>query len=153
MLCRLEEVTTGEAADRDGFFGNHPLPLSEFLRNMDFIGEPCKSFLDIGSGAGTKLLLARYLGWSEVAGVERDPQLSEFSRRLVPEAMIIDGDAFDVEWGDFDVVYSYRLCQDLKRQDELAAHIYEMAEPGTLIVYPGAEFPFGEYLGESVWRV
>jgi SAM-dependent methyltransferase len=154
VILRMEEALTGNGHDGGGYFGNHPLPLPEFLAGMKMLGEPRGRFLDLGCGPGVKLALAHYLGWEELVGVERDRKLARWAQRLCPEAEIVLGDAFEVSCSGYAVVYSYRLCQDLDRQHELGRHILATADPGTLVFYPGADLPGGSQLGDSsVWRV
>lgn len=153
VLCRLEESLVGSPVDENGFFGYHPLPLTEFLRGMEELGEPRGRFLDLGCGLGTKLLLAHYLGWSELAGVEHEPVLAFRAELIVPEATIYQTDACCFDCAGFDAIYTYRLCQDLGRQDALGRHIARTADPGTLVFYAGADLPAGAHVAESIWRV
>lgn len=153
VLCRLEERLAGPPVDSDEFFGYRPLPLAEFLAGMKAVGEPCGRFLDLGCGVGTKLLIAHYLGWSELVGVEHDPALVELAGELVSEAEIVEADAFEFDCSGFNVVYTYRICQSLDRQDALGLHIAATADPGTVVLYAGADMPCGDQVAPGVWRV
>lgn len=153
VLRRFEEQRVGPGVDRDGCFGHHPLPLPEFLRGLEVIGDLRGRWLSLGCGYGTKLALLHYLGWPELVGVERDPVLAHCAEQLVPEALIHQCDAFTFDCSGFDVVYTYRLYQDLDRQEALGRHIAATAEPGALVFYAGADMPTGELVAESVWRV
>lgn len=137
----------------DDHFDLHALPSLEFLRGMEELGEPT-TFLDLGCGVGTKLLLAHWLGW-EVTGVERHPDYADAARRLVPEADIHVGDAWTWQGLDhFDVVYSYRLVVDLERQHELNRSIIKRMRPGATYFCAGSDPDGGvQQLGECTWRV
>lgn len=136
----------------DEHFDLHPLPCREFLAGMQECGEPA-SMVDLGCGVGTKLLLARMLGW-DVTGVERHADYAAAARLLVPEAGVHVADAWDWPLEGFDVVYSYRLVVDLARQDELNRSIVSRMRPGALYFCAGSDPRSGvERVGEHVWRV
>lgn len=135
----------------DAGFDLHPLPMGEFLAGMAVCGEPGR-FVDLGCGVGTKLAVAHFLGW-QVSGVERHADYAAAARRLVPEADVVVGDAWDVELDGFDVVYSYRLCVALAAQQVLNAAIVARMRPGGLFFCAGSD-PVGlKPVGLGVWRV
>lgn len=152
-ICRLEETQIGQPIDSDRFYGYHQLPIPEFLEGLSACGEPRGRFLDLGCGAGSKLLIAHFLGWPSLVGVEHDENLARIAANTIPEAEIRNVDAFSADCFGFDVVYTYRLCRDLGEQRELGSRIAESATHGTFVFYAGAEFPAGERIAESVWRV
>lgn len=156
-IMRLEDrLVTGLgevfSADPQGeFYAYHPLPMPEFLRGMAACGEP-GSFLDLGCGIGTKMLVAYLLGW-QVSGVEWNPAYATLARLLVPEAEVEVGDVRDADPRGFDVVYSYRLVVDLDAQQELNASIAGRMTRGSLFFCAGSD-PVGlEPVGSGVWRV
>ena len=68
-------------------------------------------FLDVGSGIGDKLLIAKEVFGLNVTGLEIDEQLIDLSQLLLRQAAIkpIHIDAFDFRnWSDFDIIYYYR---------------------------------------------
>lgn len=153
-IQRLEQGWFTPHGD-DDHFDLHSLPLNEFIGGMDACGEP-GTFLDMGCGVGTKLLLAYLRGWM-VTGVERHTDYAEAARRLVPEAQVIVGDAWTFTGYDaFDVVYSYRLAYELERQHELNQLIVSRMRPGSLYFCAGSDpvagvAPVSTDVG--VWRV
>lgn len=149
-VMRLESLLFTPHGDDDGF-DLHSLPLREFLAGMAACAPP-GSFLDLGCGIGTKLVLARMLGW-DVTGVERHGDYAKVARRLVPEATITVGDAWTAELGSFDIVYSYRLMVDLDAQHALNRSIAHRMRPGALYFCPGSDPAGLEPVGPSVWRV
>lgn len=137
----------------DTGFDLHSLPVHEFLAGLAACGEPGR-FVDLGCGVGTKLLIAHLLGW-QTHGVERHADYAAAARRLVPEATVAVGDAWQADLAGFDVVYSYRLMVDLDAQHELNASIVKRMSPGALFFCAGSD-PDGlepVTAGSSVWRV
>ncbi len=106
-------------------------------------------FLDVGCGIGTKLLLARFLGWGDVTGIELRPEYGEVARRLCPEADVFVADAFEWDgYGEFDVVFMYRPCIP----DDLERHLEDRV---LSLMKPNAHAFFGQPVveGPAVRRV
>lgn len=142
--------------DAHGLYGWEPLPLPLFLTGMRAIGAAGpRRFLDAGCGIGTKVHLARMLGWQNVAGLERHRPYAEIAARLCPWAHIALGDARTFEGYDgFDVVYSYRLCVDDDAQRSLERLISSRMRSGTVAFFPqGLCDDLGDPLAADVWRV
>lgn len=148
----MADALGGPQYDTECFYGYNVLPLWEFFAGLEGI-EPAGSFLDLGSGLGTKLFLARMLGWERIVGVEHDPRLVQLARSLVPEAEIHQADASTWDCSGYDLIYTFRLCLSLTVQDELGDHIAGTADPGTLVFYCGADFNYGERINDWVWRL
>jgi len=148
----------------DRFFAWHALPLREWFagmvaarnylidRNRCWTGS--ESFLDVGSGYGTKLALAAEMGW-RVQGVERHGPYREVSRRLFPEIPVVVAEAASFGgYSGFDLVYSYRLCVDLEDQRRLTDHIVSEMAPGGLLFLAGGPDPVGlRHVTGQVWVV
>lgn len=115
----------------------------------------CRSFLDVGCGIGIKLLLARMLGFETVVGVEIDDGYAAIAASLVPEALLVVEDAFDFgRYDEFDVIYSFHPCVDVREQQRLERVIAERARAGAVLYLPsGRSEGLGERLGVELWRV
>lgn len=152
-IMRLEAGWFTAHGDDTGF-DLHPLPMAEFLAGMAACGEP-GSFLDLGCGVGTKLLVAHMLGW-QVTGVERHPDYAEAAMRLVPEAYVVVADVREqADLTGYDVVFSYRLMVDVEAQHELNRLIVSRMRPGALFFCCGSD-PVGLEPVDAlagVWRV
>lgn len=138
------------------FYGYEPLPLAPFIAALEIARSliPNGRFLDVGCGIGTKLLLAHYLGWADVTGVELRPEYAGPARRLMPEATIVEADAFGWDgYNEFDVVYSYRLCVPDDLEIALEERIASLCRPGTLLILPMGLTKPGVSVAPDVWRV
>ncbi len=97
-------------------------------------------FLDVGAGAGTKLLIAERI-FPRADGLEIDSghlaRSACVTDRLAPGNRLIAGDALRFEgYGDYDVIY---WCAPLREPEALAAmegRILDTARPGTVLIAP-----------------
>lgn len=121
VIDRLEQAWLPPYPDSDEFYGWVPMVTTTFVNGLEQIREERSlshtvngtngRYLEVGCGIGTKLLLARFLGWSDVTGIELHPEYAEVARRMCPEADVFVADAFEWDgYGEFDVVYMYRPC-------------------------------------------
>lgn len=154
VIERLEGRWVSPVKSDGRFYDWVPLPVAEFLAGLRVCSERLVDrhrhwppegfrFLDVGSGIGTKMVLASALGYA-VTGVELRPEYAEASRELCPEAEVVCADAF--EWsgyGTADVVYSYRPCLDLEDQAGLTKRIVAEMKPGALLFLAGGPDPEG----------
>jgi SAM-dependent methyltransferase len=111
------------------------------------------SFLDVGSGIGSKLFLAEQAGL-QPAGLELRTAYVEVSRRIWPQYPVTCADALAYEdYGDFDVIYCYRIAQGPDLQDRVNRRIIEQMRPGALFFSAGGPNPdWLEQVGDNVWR-
>ena len=98
-------------------------------------------FVDVGSGIGTKLMLAEYILTSagknvSLSGIEIDQKLVDVSKQLVPQANIKVGNALDMDYGEYDVVYLYHPFIDNKLQKQLDERIAKTIKTGAIVVLP-----------------
>lgn len=158
-LHRLEQKWLPPYPDNKDSYGWESLPLDSFLAGIEtaktylidrdrFWGN--RLFLDVGCGIGTKLLIAHFLGW-RVAGVELHAPYAEIARKLVPEASIITGDAFQHADFQADLLYMYRPRISDEGEAELEAHIASFLRPGNLWFLPHRVPPYGTQLSNGVW--
>lgn len=104
------------------------------------------TFVDVGCGIGTKLLVASELaGWTPV-GIESSLEYLRVARRLIPDGIWIQKDALKIDYSPYDVIYFYCPCYDEEKQRELETRIIEMAKPGAYIL---ANLKMSD---EKVWR-
>lgn len=158
--------------DEGPFHGDIPLPMTRFqnliraaarlLRAMDR-PEPW-SFLEVGCGAGLKLLAAQEY-FTRVVGVEYDARRATAAQEMTDRAhhhlteadnaaspwlrgtapqercLVHSGDALDFDgYGDFDVIYAYRPIADTELRTRLEKRIIAEARPGTLLIMPYPDF-------------
>ena len=92
------------------------------------------SFLDVGSGIGTKMLVASRLFGLTTAGIEFSQDLAAVSakRRCTP---VYVGDALNWpgSYGDYDIVWMYRPFRDEELQAQLEQRVYAEMKPGAVL--------------------
>jgi 2-polyprenyl-3-methyl-5-hydroxy-6-metoxy-1,4-benzoquinol methylase len=158
VLRRLEEPWLPVSPDESVHYSYVPLGLAEFLSGLEVCAANSEGrrFLDLGCGIGRSMLIAHLMGW-RVTGIEHYSPYAAVARQLVPEATILECEAEEFDgYGEFDVVYSFRLCVDDDDQNALERMIVSRMRPGA-VVFLGhrvltTPIP-GESLGENCWRV
>ena len=100
------------------------------------------SFLEVGSGIGTKCLVAKYMFGLTVAGIEYSEPLATVSsqkHRVTPWI----GDALHYPYGysNADIIWMYRCFRDPVLQEQLEQRIYDEAKPGTVFAGAGLQQP------------
>lgn len=156
-LHRLDRFVAGKCPEETEFYGYVALPLSQFLDGLKVCTSATgRRFLDVGCGIGRALLIAYLTGW-DVTGIEHHLPYADVARRLIPEAEIIGCKANDFDrYGDFDVVYSYRLCVNDDDQEALEKLIVSQMKSGAIAFFGhrSLKTPMqGEPLGANCWRV
>ena len=159
LIERLEQAwLPGAYPESERFHGYEPLAIPVFLRGMRELGPADgRRLLEVGCGIGTKLVLARALGWHDLTGIESHRPYLEAARRLCPwpEVELVEADALDFDrYGDFDVVFMYRPLVRTEEQRQLEQAVAAAMRPGAL-----AFFPYGVAglpalsLAPGVWRL
>jgi SAM-dependent methyltransferase len=158
LIERLEANYTPTGPKDDlNWYGWIGLPIAVFLEGMlaarRILGVGRHRFLDVGSGIGTKLILAHELGWA-TTGIERWRPYVEVSRHLVPFAKVHVGDgARYMSYGAHDLVYLYGIAVDPGDHEAINRHIARQLKPGALFFCARRPFPEGlEHVAELVWR-
>jgi hypothetical protein len=158
LIERLEANLAPTAPVPDpNWYGWIPLPLGTYLENMltarRILGPGRHRYLEIGSGIGTKLILAHELGW-QTTGIERWGPYAEVSRQLAPFATIHHADA--ASWSDYgssDLIYLYGIATDPSDHDAINHHITRRMRTGTLFFCARRPFPtWLEHIDRLIWR-
>lgn len=158
LVERLEANHTPPGPTKDPhWYSWIPLPLHTFLENMlmarTILGPGTHRFLDVGSGIGTKLILAHELGF-KATGIERWRPYIDVSRRLAPMARVLHGDGAQyMAYNLYDLVYIYGIATDPNDHARINAHIAGQMKPGALMFCARRPFPEGlEHQGGLIWR-
>lgn len=110
------------------------------LRNESKIAEVTRKpsgltkFIDVGCGIGDKVYIAREILQLDASGIEYIPETAAKARAVMPDAKIHEGDAFDFDFGEYDLIYMYRPICDVKLYRQLYMHIAQTARIGAVIV-------------------
>ena len=122
------------------FFGApwHPLSDENINRIIKFAGlKPGENFYDLGSGDGRVLIAASRKRFVRGVGVEIDPikvWLSRYfviTKKLTGKVRIYQGNLFDFDVSEADVLYLYLTHQAL---DRLFSEILERMKPSARII-------------------
>lgn len=131
----------------NGTFKYIPLAIPQFVQQIEFaqmlmlykgIIEP--SFIDVGCGVGTKVLIAAIHGF-RAEGLEIDPEYVKIAKRLNEcrdycsnSFTIWEGNALEHNFAHYDVIYFYCPFADEAKERRLESHIVKSAHPGALIL-------------------
>jgi hypothetical protein len=112
------------------------------------------SFLDVGSGIGSKAALAHEMGFA-AHGIERHEHYLNASRRLFPhvKAVFASAETYD-GYGEFDLIYCYGCAASREHQAHINRLIAEQMAPGAMFFAPRTlDSDTGlEPIGHCVWR-
>jgi len=125
-----------------------PLKMSLFLQHIHAArrialaqGKPEARFLDLGCGAGMKVLAAAD-AFGAADGLDFDPGYIAAARMVLTRAgnrhsriLLADGLTFD-GYGDYDIIYLFQPMTEDGRLSELERFMVGQARTGTLIVAP-----------------
>lgn len=122
-----------------GHFPYIPYYIEEFLKRMrramlHVQGEP--HFIDVGCGIGDKLFLAReLLGIQKVSGIEYNSQTFATAQQKFGGlcTTLINGDAFDLDFSPYNLIYMYCPIERSPRMSNLFLHIARTAPVGAVI--------------------
>lgn len=96
-------------------------------------------FIDVGSGIGDKVLLAQLLGFKTATGVEINEHTSQLAKHFLNvreenNITLINKDAFDLDFSNYNFIYMYRPIQCEKLLAKLHKKVLdEMPVGGTFI--------------------
>ena len=135
-----------EVARDKGLF--YPILLEDLLPAFERYVAPDSRFLDLGSGDGRVVFLARALG-ARATGIEFDAKLVELSRRALatlagsvdPDGVrIVQGDFFEACWSGYDVVFYFD--QSSFAQDRVREKLRRELDPGAVLLVGHEQAPF-----------
>lgn len=143
LLCSVERMIgvnlSSEKMKKSGSYEMIPLDPDEFHNQLELvkahIGEKFydKKFIDVGAGAGFRVLQAKNFGIYKSTGIEYNPKYVAVARNLFGLELIY-GDAFSHDYGKYDIIYFYCPMRDGKKEVELEKHILETAKKGAIII-------------------
>jgi len=92
------------------------------------------NFLEVGSGIGTKSMIARHMFGLSTYGIEYDETLATIARQKA-RGPVWTGDALSYpdSYGNYDIVWMYRPFRDEALQDSLEERIYREMRPGAVL--------------------
>lgn len=108
---------------------------------------PGNSFLEVGCGPGTKMMLARGLFGLDVTGFDRVPEYVTAAQQQ--GLNVADCDAFDFQaYGKFDIVFFNRPFRDRQTQRDLEKLVYSKIRRGAVVIAMNLETqpPGNKYL-------
>lgn len=155
---KIEEASLPSAGDDRTTYGWIPFPSGAFvdmLLESFFLlkQDRTKKFLDVGSGIGTKLMLASVL--FDAHGIELSDEYI-YQSELLGCKNVIKADALQFDrYGEFDLVYFYRPFRSDQMQKDFEARLGEMMKPGALLapMHTLADWSANyEQVSNYVWR-
>lgn len=98
------------------------------------------NFLEVGSGVGTKSMIARHMFGLTTFGIEYDETLTTVARQKA-RGPVWHGDAltYPDSYGNYDIIWMYRPFRDPELQDQLETRIYKEMHPGAVLAGAGLE--------------
>lgn len=124
-----------DVGDQQMFTGWMPSDVAQFLVLLiEAIAEsPGKSFLEIGCGPGTKMMLARDLFGLDVTGFDRVEEYVAAAKEQGLNAA--ECDAFDFQaYNKFDIVFFNRPFRDRPTQAKLEKMVYGKIRRGAVVI-------------------
>lgn len=123
--------------------GYIPMRLRDFRPALSIAAaiKPHGSFLDVGCGIGTKLLLAQRAGLT-TNGIEIRPRYAAMAMKMAPGTNLMWGDVreIDVPWSAFDIVFCYSPL-DEPDESELEARIAREMRPDAVCMMAYRNMP------------
>lgn len=98
------------------------------------------NFLEIGSGASTKSMIARHMFGLSTFGIEYDETLATVARQKA-RGPVWTGDAISYpdSYGNYDIVWLCRPFRDPVLQGDLEVRVYKEMRPGAVLAGSGLE--------------
>lgn len=112
-------------------------------------------FLDVGSGIGTKLIIAHELGYHP-HGIERWSPYVDVSRTIAPFAEVVTASATDPPGGyysRYDLIHYYGCSPDQAKDGAIKDRVTTHMKPGALFFTTRRPFPTGmQHVAQFLWR-
>lgn len=121
-----------------------PFQMADFIGIMSEVMRETNGvvFLEVGSGIGTKMLIARYLFGLSVNGIEYSETLATVARQKHRgPTKVADALTWDGTYSHADVIWMYRCFRDPVLQDQLEQRIYSEAKSGAVFAGAALENP------------
>ena len=113
-----------------------PFQMADFVAIMIEVMREANgvTFCEVGSGIGTKMMIARELFGLSVIGVEYNKTLATISSQKHRGPVWV-GDAlqYPFGYGNYDIVWMYRCFRDVELQDQLEQKIYKEMRSGAIL--------------------
>lgn len=111
--------------------------MSEVMREADGV-----QFLEVGSGIGTKCLVAKYLFGLTTYGIEYSETLATVAtQKHRGPVHIADALTWGLSYRNYDIIWMYRCFRDPVLQDQLEQRIYSEAKTGAIFAGAHLESP------------
>jgi SAM-dependent methyltransferase len=119
-----------------------PFPMFDFIALVaEALPEaPGDSFLEIGCGVGTRMLLAREIYGLDVHGFDRVPEYVAQARGFGLSAEVADALEYG-DYGKFDLLWFNRPFADRALQRKLEVTVWEAMKPGAVVITANLEAP------------
>ena len=92
-------------------------------------------FLDVGTSTGTNLRLLTGLGFSNVVGVELNPDAAEFARKKTGvEVVVADSTALPFENNEFDCVFATDVIEHIENDEAALKELARVLRPGGKLI-------------------
>jgi trans-aconitate methyltransferase len=119
-----------------------PFPLFDFIALVaealpDSAGE---SFLEVGCGIGTRMLVASTVFGLDAHGIDRVDEYVAQASELGCSAEVADALTWD-DYGKYDVIWFNRPFRDRGLQRQLEARVWEAMKPGAVVIWANLEMP------------
>ena len=96
----------------------HWTPMAVALKAAEVLKQfKIENFLDVGSGCGKFCILNALMSEMQITGVEQRAFLSQAAKKAknafeLPQLTFVEGNAFDLDWKEFDCIYFYNpFCE------------------------------------------
>jgi trans-aconitate methyltransferase len=124
-----------DVGDQQMFTGWMPSDVAQFLVLLveAVVEAPDKSFLEIGCGPGTKMMLARDLFGLDVTGLDRVPEYLVAAKEQ--GLNVVECDAMDFQaYNKFGIVFFNRPFRDRPTQAKLEKLVYSKIRRGSVVI-------------------
>lgn len=92
-------------------------------------------FLDVGCGIGTKVSIARSIGF-EASGIDISADYIRVAEEVFPDCQFQVANALEFDYQSFDVIYLYVPLADRELMTQLESRIIGQIASGSLIIAP-----------------
>lgn len=122
-----------------------PFQMGDYIALMSEAIRDCDGpvYLEVGSGIGTKMVVAKYLFGLQVSGIEYSETLATVAQQKHrgPVAVIDALSIYEGAYSYADIIWMYRCFRDPVLQDQLEQRIYSEAKSGAVFVGAALENP------------